>query len=1087
MTQIDNPKEAFAFLRPSCVTLTRAPTISNVKILQKNLHTVSDEALQQIQDYVLFPLRFVLKVPGPKQENLVLAVMDTVGYVLEKTTVSSWESLQNLFTDFCMCISIPEDPGKPAPVSEELKSSVLKCMNNLLHAAYGDVVFKLYELSMLPTLGAAMSLLLALVQEERAARGVQTAALKCLLSLAFQCDCPEDHVIPNKQESYALGNALASFLPGASRTLSQVICHNTMSGHAVITRATRALYRIIGAVMDDAELANQETAKAASSSSSSTKAPPRQPGKLGELEVHRSSNWTKETSQRLSMVFQKIISCISGHQHWKVRLEMVSMCEYLLTRCSSSLSECTGSFLEALVGAVNDEDISVREKASKALQKISQSESDTAGRVAFTDILSEKLHALSTSLPQLMKASDDQRKLFVLRVFLGYLKVLGPSVEVVLNSAVHLNRISKAMMLVLEMDVTNVRIVEEKNFPVVVVQDKPEAYDEANIVKKDFLYFTDDKIHSVIREICQMLGYYGNLNILVDHFLDLYRESSMYRKQSVLVLNEIIAGAVGTDLKIDLKPATAIRSHLELAPVISLVIEEYISAENWQLPTSHDHSDEQDESRQRQTSLLAVSQYPSESCTATAQGLKQLNSNIWQICLQLEGIGVFSRVLGPAFDPFLKTVLYAVLEKVGDKSLLVSQSAVSTLASICQVCGYDSLIQLINRNADYLLNDISLHLGRPSVQSHAPRVFAAMVTHSDASLLPLVLDVVQDVLTAVDLHHDNRASEFLEVLHAVMKGVARVVSSNKKEESSPETENKDVFDARKFLLEYRTQTELAEGIVESENVEDEQGKDVPSPMEENAAPDVDVEMEVDLPPHVTIAKDVMERCIHLLSLPSLRLRLKVLDMLELGVRVMSECKDQLLPMVHRCWPVLERRLNDEDPFIVPQAFKVLCSLGEVCTDFLRKRVSKSVIPTVAAFLTKQALTSMKTGPHYTQTLNFKRQLTYLQGLGSLCVSLDLAESDVFLVTDACLPYLSALQPPKLQEAGCSVFQCLIAKDPDVVWFTLCEQYCPYTYPPPHEDLLPVNLSGMGRQKNEYSSNVMKLLEEFKMEETGNSV
>lgn len=48
-----------------------------------------------------------------------------------------------------------------------------------------------------------------------------------------------------------------------------------------------------------------------------------------------------------------------------------------------------------------------------------------------------------------MRTSDDQKKLFVLNVFLGYLKVLGPLVSVVLNSAAHLERISKALMQVI--------------------------------------------------------------------------------------------------------------------------------------------------------------------------------------------------------------------------------------------------------------------------------------------------------------------------------------------------------------------------------------------------------------------------------------------------------------------------------------------------------------------------------------------------------------------------------------------------------------------------------------------------------------
>ena len=760
MAQIDSPKEAFAVLRPRCVILTREPSVTNVEALHNYLRTVDDGALQQLQDYVLFPLRFVLKIPGPKQEGLVLAVMDTMTYVLEKTSVRSWESLYNIFSELCLCISSPNDPGKPGSASEELKLSVLKCLDVLLHAAYGDVVFKLYEPAMLPTLGAAISLILALIEGEQA-RGVQIAALKCLQALAFQCDCPQDHVIPNQEESYALGNALASFLPGVTRTLSQVICHDMTRGHTVVMRALRVLYTIVSVVMDDGQLINKESAEVAVAL--------RHHGKLGELNVQRSFDWIKNTSQRLSMVLQKIISCTSAHQHWRVRLELVSLSGYLLAKCSKSLEECTGSFLGALVGAINDEEASVREKSNRVLKEIAVS-SQANNCQAFTDLLSENLHGLSSSLPQLMRTADDQQKFFVLSVYLGYLKVLGSQVAVMLNSAVHLKRISKAMMQVLEMDVTDVRIVEERSFPI-VVQDGS-ATPITNILKKHFLYFTDDRIYLVLREICQMLGYYGNLHLLVDHFMDLYRESSAYRKQSILVLNEVLAGAVGIDLEGDQKPKPAV----SLISVISPVIEEYLSADNWDLPTNYEQSlhSNQDENHGQGPSLT-ISKSPNEFCMATVGDMRQLNSNIWQICLQLEGIGMFSRVLGPNFHPLLMMVLYSVLEKVGDKSLVVSQSAVGTMSDICQACGYASPNELINSNADYLLNDISLNLGRPGVQPHAPRVFAAMVTHSDASLLPLVADVVQDVLTSLDLNHDQRALEVCEVLHSVMKAIGELV------------------------------------------------------------------------------------------------------------------------------------------------------------------------------------------------------------------------------------------------------------------------------------------------------------------------
>lgn len=85
-----------------------------------------------------------------------------------------------------------------------------------------------------------------------------------------------------------------------------------------------------------------------------------------------------------------------------------------------------------------------------ALREVSQrNQTCSSGAQTFTDVLSENLHSLATSLPRLMRTSDDQKKLFVLNVFLGYLKVLGPLVSVVLNSAAHLERISKALMQVM--------------------------------------------------------------------------------------------------------------------------------------------------------------------------------------------------------------------------------------------------------------------------------------------------------------------------------------------------------------------------------------------------------------------------------------------------------------------------------------------------------------------------------------------------------------------------------------------------------------------------------------------------------------
>ncbi|XP_047424450.1 TELO2-interacting protein 1 homolog [Mugil cephalus] len=1098
MSQISDPKIAFAYLRPACVLLTREPTVINVETLRGQLKEVDDATLQQLQEYILFPLRFVLKVPGPKKEKLVQAVAEAMSYVLENTCVQSWETLHNLLSELCLCLCCPNDPGKPADTSEELKLAVLHCLDALLHAAYGDIVFKLFEPMMLPGLGAAISLLLALGEKEKS-REIQEAALKCLQSLTLQCDCSQEHIVPSSDERCSAGNTMASFLPGITIAATRIITGDLRQGHSVTVRAIKLWSRTVGLVMEDIQLQASE----------SWKAPSADLGRIGQLMIHRTPNWVKTTEGKLSLLLKKIISCTSAHQHWRVRLEMVVMADHLLGGCSQSLGECVGLLLEALVGAINDEEPRVRERCGLALKEISQrnqrcsNSSDnttnhSSSSQTFTNVLSENLYSLATSLPRLMRTSDDQKKLFVLNVFLGYLKVLGPLVSVVLNSAAHLERISKALMQVLELDVMDVRIVEERSYSA-TIETSSDSYN-TNIHRKHFLYFTDEKIFSVLMEICRTLGYYGNIYLLTDHLLDLYRQSSAYRKQAAMVLNEIVRGAAGIavatqgqGLENEVQRHSTTQEDLKVA-VIS-VMEEYTSLNNWHLITVGEETDidQQDQQLLSPSRLLSISNsdiysnansvqvitpsfapLPPSSSSST---IHHLNSIIWQLCIQLEGIASFAQALGRDFRPLLMTSLYPVLEKAGEETLLVSQTALMSMLDISEACGYPSLKELINENSDYLLNDISLNLQRLGQHPQAPRVLTVMLTHSDCSLLPLVGDIVQDVLMALDLSYDHTAALFCSVLHALMKALAKWFPFSCNKTSKSTSSKQEALNIRQFLLDYCKQKELAEGIgIEEDNTED---LDVPPPPtecedeEDICGPDVKAE----LPSHLTITKDVMERCIHLLSNPSLRLRLKVLDVLELCVYVLSERENELLPMAHRCWPALLQRLTADDPLAVLRAFKVLFTLGETCCDFLRRRVSKEVLPKLSASLARQAPISAKAGPVYTHTLAYKLQLAVLQGLGSLCQRLNLGEADLDAVCEACLPYLSCRQPIRLQEACLSVFRHLIQVDPDTFWFTLNELHCPSSYTPPHPDLHPVQLSGMARPRDEYSLNVLKLLNE----------
>lgn len=1090
MAVFDTPEEAFGALRPVCVQLTKTQTVENVEHLQAQLQAVSDSALQELQQYILFPLRFTLKTPGPKRERLIQSVVECLTFVLSSTCVKEQVLLQELFSEISACLYSPKSQ-KPAAVSEELKLAVIQGLSTLMHSAYGDILLAFYEPSILPRLGFAVSLLLDLAEQEKS-KQIKIAALKCLQVLLFQCDCQDHPRSLDELEQKQLGDLFASFLPGISMALARVITGDFKQGHGIIVSSLKTFYKTVSFIMADEQLERI----------SKVQPKPAVEHRVAELMVHREAKWVKNTSDKLTILIKKIIECVSGHPHWKVRLALIELVKALLLKCSQSLVGSAGPLLKALVGLVNDESPEVQAQCSKVLRHFAD-QKVVVGNRAFADILSENLHSLATSLPRLMSSQDDQGKFSTLSLLLGYLKLLGPRVNFVLNSVTHLQRLSKALIQVLELDVTDIKVVEERcwNSGPLGASETAATQPRSPMQRRYFRFFTDERLFLLLQQVCQLLGFYGDVYLLIDHFMELYRESVVYRKQAAMILNELVAGAAGLEVE-NLHENHIKTSTEELREIVTSILEEYTSQENWYLTTCIESEEVGEELTMKQSGLQAITS-GAHTCQVTSfpafskpsPTICSMNSNIWQICIQLEGIGRFAYALGKDFRLLLMTALYPVLEKAGDQTLLISQAATSAMMDICHTCGYYSLQHLINQNSDYLVNGISLNLRHLSLHPHTPKVLEVMLWNSDASLLPLVADVVQDVLATLDQFYDKRAASFVGVLHALLAALAqwfpdtddlrqlqgesageagshlsqRPAASEKGLENTTTAEDMELF-----LLNYLKEKDVADGNVSDFDNEEEEQSDPPKVDESDTGPDV----EPPLPVQIQIATDVMERCIHMLSDKNLKIRLKVLDVLNLCVVVLQSHKNQLLPLAHRAWPPLVHRLTNDDPLVVLRAFKVLRTLGGKCGDFLRSRFCKDILPKLAGSLVTQAPVSARAGPVYSHTLAFKLQLAVLQGLGPLCERLDLGDSDLNKVADACLIYLSAKQPMKLQEAARRVFLHLMKVDPDSTWFLLNELYCPEQLTPPHPSLHPVQLRGTMGQGNPYAANVLCLLQEL---------
>ncbi|CAG2229506.1 TTI1 [Mytilus edulis] len=429
-------KKVFDKIRPLCVQLTKEHSRVNVQAINTALTNVDRTVIQDLQEYLLFPFRLILKQDKKYPDELYVDVFTSIEKVLSQTRVSQWEMFQDIFNTCCLTISSPAEVGKVKPLSEELKTVIVQT-------------------------------LMVLVRKSEY-RALKIKAMECLIEIS-----QVDGKYCSKVKTM-LGDTFASFLPGVSITLCQVITGDSKQGQTVIITALKTWASIVTMVMDD-----------------------------------------------------KLI------EEAQIRSRIVEWAARLLEHCSKSLKDCIPTILEVLVGLIGDEYSHVALYSRKVLESFSSSHLGHECR-PLVEMLEENLHQLTVSLPRLIRASDESQKLGTASLLSGYIALLGPNVNSLLRSSSHLKRLSLSLIQVLELDCSDVKIVEERTHLIGHGASAVNSKEIPDILqpKKYFRHFHDKKIYHEFRNVCRLLGYYGV--ILLDDFY--YDQAALFMG----VLNELV-------------------------------------------------------------------------------------------------------------------------------------------------------------------------------------------------------------------------------------------------------------------------------------------------------------------------------------------------------------------------------------------------------------------------------------------------------------------------------------------------------------------------------------------------------------------
>ncbi|KAI4457547.1 tel2 interacting protein 1 tti1 family member [Holotrichia oblita] len=888
---------------------------------------------------------------------------------------------------------------KVKDVNEEYKLLIVNGFISLNNAVSIDIMLDIYKKDHVQKFSSIIYACISLAKTEKL-RALRIAAMECIMAITkvTKKDDVSDVVLNNQ-----IADTFMFLLPGLSGGLCKICMEDEKVGHKVIKTAICAWGRLINLFMKDYNPANKKI-NFDDITSLLGKAEMKLPMKhvkkqRSDAEIKnyietstRSPEWYKETDSRLYEAIN-VLEDLCNLSNWIVRSEFADISLLLLENCVQTIPKCISKIIIILITLSEDNDEKVSKKCKLGLENLSGKLS-TNYFTQLLNYLEEDFYRLVKSIPRTFNGLDDQKQQASLNLLIGYIRLFG---RYELLSVLHstASKLIESLLYICELEQTNIQLLEEWT-----LQDFDQNPDLRTPWKR-FQHFAGNDTISKLSELCQLLAQDVVIDIITDSLLDVYRNDMDRRKEATILLNEVISAKTNNN-----------------KDIIKTVINLYLESEYWNIPLATD-TDE-----------------------AAPVNLAQIQNNIVQICLQLEGIGKIALLLQDQFKDFLLKSLYPVLEKAGSGQPLLKAAGLTTITNISIACKYQSVTDLINNNSDYFSYHVTRKLKQLHKNEHVLNVLGVVMNHSSMDVLPSIADIVEDVLYQSRDYNSKNIAAFLKVFNVFIKCLLRwlnvqviippIRSKADKEKEYQHFELSNLEDECNNFSDdimKKTPEEMYQEDMEKKQQELEEDETLPD--EEYKKPEP--------PQHIKLTSAILRRTLHFLPSKNKEVKILSLEILKNGLDVVREYEDELLPIVHQIWSPLVNRFNsDNDPLIFNLSFQLLMLLARLSKEFIRSRTVNDVLPSILDQLRKLSKESYlkDRGSAYRYTQTYKLQAMVLEHFARIIIDLELSDEQIQNCMKVVLVYLSNKQPLPLRTLSLEFFKTLAIYDVEVVKTTL---------------------------------------------------
>eukprot|EP00092_Neocalanus_flemingeri_P022609 GFUD01024522.1.p1 GENE.GFUD01024522.1~~GFUD01024522.1.p1 ORF type:complete len:985 (+),score=312.04 GFUD01024522.1:63-3017(+) len=506
-------EEQFRQFRPYCLVLTTQPSRECLAKLQHLCDQTSPAQLQDLQDYILFPMQIYLKTPT-MPENYTLAVLEFISSFYKKCQLQSFFFLKDILNS-CLALMAP-----PKKVSEDLQLSFCCCLEVLLHSSQPSVLTELLTESNNMKLPLSHTIFLCLTwAEEQPAPSVKCSALSLLKAL---CVSPRE----DKQVFSLWVDMFVNLLPGITSKLVKVTQDPKIAYAKVKALAVDTWGHYVSTVMSDENF-------------------PQIPDMENmEKQPLKDAEWLKNAQAQISQQIS-ILQPLSNHTDVKIRQALLTCVTDLLSTSKTTLEPCFNVIVDIIVTLSVDDQEEISSEAHSVLSRLVESCEDE-NIESLTSSINKNLYDISKGVGRSLGLYENEkleRSLSLLKGYLTFLRNFEDDSTFFL-SQIHLRTLIQSLIKVSEIgEISNILVGGSEDFSNFEFLFKPEYYLTSSRPQKTFIHLNKPRLVQLVVDICFILGNSEAFYIVAQFLLEGIEELDHLKREAVWLLNKVMEGS----------------------------------------------------------------------------------------------------------------------------------------------------------------------------------------------------------------------------------------------------------------------------------------------------------------------------------------------------------------------------------------------------------------------------------------------------------------------------------------------------------------------------------------------------------------